>query len=244
MKPDIQPTRVDGLTRRMWNSRELLREATQGAQEIDAAIVSPFKEFFWADLCAEYDAVNLYTFIQLRRRTYSPQFLRFIDYWYLDERNHAEGFFELNRALFGRDEDELMESLRAREPDFSAFETFLADEFRTLVLLAYDEYATIKTYQRDTFYKRFGHPAYNSWIGSVLADEGIHFGNAVKLLQKGFSHRFREVENVLAQINQLEKNPYHNTFLFDHDGPHFLLTESDLGTSFVDEVRAAITGKQ
>lgn len=240
---DIHPTRVDVAARRVWNSRQLLREATDSGSVPAPAIVEPFREFFWADLCAEYDAVNLYSFIQTRRKTYSSRFLRFVDYWYLDERNHAEGFFELNSRLLGRDENELMDALRAREPDFSQFEEFLADEFRALVLFAYDEYATIRTYQRDTFYERFGHTAFSTWIRAVLADEGTHFGNAVRLLQTGFANRLKDVGGVLAEVNQLEAGPYRNTFLLDHDGPHFLLTGQDLGKNFLDEIRTAITGK-
>jgi hypothetical protein len=239
----VETTRVDVVTRRVWNSRQLLREATDNECALNRAAIEPFREFFWADLCAEYDAVNLFSFVQSRKRQYSPRFLRFVDYWYLDERNHAEGFFELNSKLFGRDEDELLDHLRSREPQFQAFEAFLADEFKALVLFAYDEFATIRTYQRDTFYERFGHPAFGAWIRAVLADEGIHFGNAVRLLQTGFAHRLSEVENVLAEISRLEQVPYHNTFLLDHDGPHFLLTEQDLGQGFLDEICAAIRRK-
>ncbi|PTT28725.1 hypothetical protein DBR18_15465 [Pseudomonas sp. HMWF021] len=189
-----------------------------------------------ADLVSEYDSVNLYNFLYPRRKDFSPYFVQYLDFWYADERNHADGFFELNRLIFGTGEVELVDTLKNRVGDFTGLEDILSSEFNLLLLFAYDEYVSVKTYKKDTFYEGFGHPGFNTWIKNLIADEAIHFGNAVKILKTFYADRLDQADSVLRRIASLEGEEYKNTFLFDHDGPHFLLEEDEVGGVIIEEI--------
>lgn len=95
-----------------------------------------------------------------------------------------------------------------------------------LTAFAYDEYVSVKTYKKDTFYNDFGHIGFNTWIVNLVADEATHFANAIKLLRSNHLSDLRQIEKTLTDIVQLENAPYRNTFLLDHDGPHFLLADT------------------
>ncbi|WP_256588723.1 hypothetical protein [Pseudomonas sp. HMWF021] len=223
------------LKKRNWSSRAIFEEVA-GSGWVNPGIDTSFKEFFMADLVSEYDSVNLYNFLYPRRKDFSPYFVQYLDFWYADERNHADGFFELNRLIFGTGEVELVDTLKNRVGDFTGLEDILSSEFNLLLLFAYDEYVSVKTYKKDTFYEGFGHPGFNTWIKNLIADEAIHFGNAVKILKTFYADRLDQADSVLRRIASLEGEEYKNTFLFDHDGPHFLLEEDEVGGVIIEEI--------
>ncbi|WP_256574749.1 hypothetical protein [Pseudomonas sp. B15(2017)] len=223
------------LKKRNWSSRAIFEDISSSGW-VNPGIDASFREFFMADLVSEYDSINLYNFLYPKRREFSPYFVQYLDFWYADERNHADGFFELNRLVFGTGEAELVNALKHRVGDFSGLEDILSSEFNLLLLFAYDEYVSVKTYKKDTFYQNFGHSGFNSWIKNLIADEAIHFGNAVKILKTFHADRLNQAEDVLNAIAGFEGEAYKNTFLFDHDGPHFLLESDEVGGAVIDEI--------
>lgn len=223
------------LIKRNWSSRAIFEDIAASGWT-NPGIDPSFKAFFMADLVSEYDSVNLYNFLYARRKEFSPYFVQYLDFWYADERNHADGFFELNRLVFGATESDLINDLKDRVGDFSGLEDILSCEFNLLLLFAYDEYVSVKTYKKDTFYQDFGHPGFNVWIKNLIADEAIHFGNAVKILKTFHADKLDQAQSVLRRIGGFEGGEYKNTFLFDHDGPHFQLDSDEVGSVVIDEI--------
>lgn len=103
-------------------------------------------------------------------------------------------------------------------------------------MFAYDEYAPVKTNKNDTFYANVGHDGFKFWIKNLIADEAVHFGNAIKILKTYYPHRLHEAGKVLRTIANLEGGNYKNTFLFDHDEPHFLLDNREVGDVVTQEI--------
>jgi hypothetical protein len=227
------------LAKRHWSSRVLFNEISDSGW-VNPGIDPKYQEFFMADLVSEYDSVNLYHHLHSRRGTFSPYFVQYLDFWYADERNHADGFFELNRLLFGSSEEELIDQLKVRVGNFEGLDEILSSEFNLLLMFAYDEYVSVKTYKKDTFYSEFGHPAFNTWIKNLIADEAIHFGNAIKILKHTYTAQLDKAEDVLRSIVKFEGGAYQNTFLFDHDGPHFLLEDAEIGSIVIEEILSAL----
>jgi hypothetical protein len=222
-----------------WSSRALFNEISD-SEWVNPGVDPKYQDFFMADLVSEYDSVNLYHHLHPQRGTFSPYFVQYLDFWFADERNHADGFFELNRLLFDSSEEDLINQLKVRIGNFENLEEILASEFNLLLMFAYDEYVSVKTYKKDTFYSEFGHPAFNRWIKNLIADEAIHFGNAIKILKNTHASELSQAENVLRSIVKFEENAYQNTFLFDHDGPHFLLDDNELGDVVIEEILSAL----
>ncbi|WP_296248028.1 hypothetical protein [Pseudomonas sp. UBA4194] len=223
------------LKKRNWSARSIIEDIARSGWS-NVGVDSSLKEFFMADLCSEYDSINLYNLLYSRRQEFSPYFVQYLDFWYADEKNHADGFFELSRLVFGMSELSLLQALQPRTADFSGMHDILSDEFRLLLKFAYDEYISVKTYKKDTFYEGLGHPGFRYWIKNLIADEAVHFGNAIKLLRRDHSGRMHECEAVLNMISNFEGESYKNTFLFDHDGPHFSLSGEEVGQVIVQDI--------
>lgn len=232
------------LKRRAWDAKTLFKDIDPTSIRIDQAAKEKFKPFFWADLCAEYDAVNFYNELSTFKRQFSPEFNSFIENWYLDECNHTNGFKCIYSLLYGESEDKLLKKLNSRTPDFTELKHFFKDEFELCVLFAYDEFATVQTYKKDIFYKKFGPSQFSEWIQNVIADEAMHFGNLVRLIRYNHRNKLNKTKEVLQKIVQYEQNmnAYKATFLFDHDGPHFMLTTSELTNKCANSVLQKIIG--
>jgi rubrerythrin len=228
------------LTKRHWSARALFTNIAESDWQ-NPGIELKYQNFLMADLFSEYDAVNLYHYLHPRRGKFSSYFVQYLDLWFADERNHADGFFELNRLLFGPSEEQLIDQLKTRTANFDSLEKILSDEFSLLLMFAYDEYVSVKTYKKDTFYSGFGHPLFNTWIKNLIADEAIHFGNAIKILKNSYPAQLSMAENTLQCIAELENSAYQNTFLFDHDGPHFLLEATELGDSIIENILSILS---
>ena len=167
--------------------------------------------------------------------------MQYLDLWFLDEKNHADGFIELNRLLFNSDEETLLENVKSRGSDFEPFEEILSNELSLLTAFAYDEYISVNTYKKDTFYSQFGHSGFDTWISNLIADEATHFANAIKLLRSNHLSNLDLIEKTLDHIIRLECAPYRNTFLLDHDGPHFPLSNSDYAEAAASEILDILT---
>lgn len=218
--------------RNAWNAAAPLDQIALHPVPFSPQQRAYFRDFFWHDLCAEWDAHNLSQALHRRhaRQPFSPEFMRFHDAWYRDEQTHATGFLRLLTWISGEAAEDLVQRVQSRPTDFQVLEAFFADEFKLCVLFAYDEYATLQTFRKDTFYADFGAPCFVEWIRRVRADEAVHFGNVVRLLHSRYAERLQEAPRVLEQIIQIEQTltAYHGTFLFDHEGSHFLLTAEEL----------------
>lgn len=230
-QPKYQPHR------KPWNAELLLGQIDPSTVNLDPDTRDHLRTFLWYDLCAESDSANLYAEL-CARGPYSNAFNVFLDAWYADEKNHAQGFAMLHEILFGEHRRAAMSRARARPSDFSLLADFLDDEFKLSVLFAYDEFASVMTYEKDVFYRELGSPIFVDWIRRVRADEALHFGNLVKLLQTFHAHRFAEVPQTLRQILRIENDhhEYQGTFLFDHECPHFLVTASELNDQCANSV--------
>lgn len=227
------------LAKRHWSSRTLFKNISESGWK-NPGIELKYQSFFMADLFSEYDSVNLYHHLHPRRGKFSSYFVQYLDLWFADEKNHADGFFELNRLLFGSSEEQLIDQLKIRTANFENMEKILSSEFSLLLMFAYDEYASVKTYRKDTFYSEFGHPLFNIWIKNLIADEAIHFGNAIKILKNNHAAQLGMAEDTLRSIVKFENIAYQNTFLFDHDGPHFLLDAAELGNAIIETILSAL----
>jgi len=223
------------LNKRHWSARALFKEISNSGW-FNPGIDPKYENFFLADLISEYDSINLYHYLYPRRSTLSSYLVQYLDLWFSDEKNHADGFLELNRLLFNTSEEALLENLKSRHCDFEPFENILSSELGILTAFAYDEYVSVKTYKKDTFYNEFGHTNFNTWICNLIADEATHFANVIKLLKSSHLSKLSQIEKSLDHIIQLEKKPYRNTFLLDHDGPHFLLSNSDYAEAAASEI--------
>lgn len=226
-----------------WSALDLFMKIDLQKVTISQKMKHELQEFFWYDLCSEYDSVNLYKVLKERKDQYSSDFLNFLEVWYLDERNHTEGFSSLYQLFYGMNREDIWSRLSDRPSDFSELEEFLADEFELCVLFAYDEFASVMTYKKDVFYNEFGAPEFVEWIKRVRADEALHFGNLVKLIRFRHAHRLPETKEVLRKIANLEqqRKSYKGTFLFDHECPHFLLTQDELSDECINTVLRKIT---
>lgn len=221
----------------IWSAPDLLGKISKHEFHLPASKLEYFRDFFWNDLCAEWDSVNLYNEIknQHQNQNYSVEFMNFIESWYLEEQNHASGFMYILCEFFGENQDDLLFRLKQRKPDFHLLKEFIHDEFKFLVLYAYDEYMTIQTFKKDQFYNDFGSPVFKDWIQHVKSDEAKHFHQVVKILRHKYKNLFSQQGiETLKYIRNIELNltSYNATFLFDHEDSHFLLTDSDLEESF------------
>lgn len=218
--------------RKGWNARALLGSIDRSTITLKETQADHLREFLWYDLCAESDARNLYRVLSGRRGRYSREFFRFLDAWYQDEMNHAAGFAYLQHLLFCEDEAEIRARAAARPYSFTQLDGFFEDEFALCVLFAYDEYASVMTYEKDTFYRDLGSPLFDEWIRLVRADEAIHFMNLVRLIRFNHQHRLPDTYEILETVLRIEKEAreYQGTFLFDHECPHFLVSKDDLET--------------
>jgi rubrerythrin len=224
--------------RKGWNARALLRSIDRAAITLQETQVAHLREFLWYDLCAESDAKNLYQVLLARKQQYSREFFRFLDAWYQDEMNHASGFAYLQYLLFDEDESKIRARAAARPFSFSQLNRFFEDEFALCVLFAYDEYASVMTYEKDTFYRDLGSPLFEEWIKLVRADEAIHFMNLVRLIRFNHQDRLDNTAEILREVVRIEKeaHEYQGTFLFDHECPHFLVSKEDLETECANMV--------
>ena len=203
-----------------WDAGALFAGITRSDVALDDDEIAELEQFFWFDLCAEWDSRNLHEHLHGRGDSYSREFLAYEDAWYADELNHAEGFLALYGILYGEPREETIARLEARVPDFDAIESFFGDEFRLALLFAYDELATTRAYKLDmALYDRMGHPVFGEWIRRLLKDEGYHHANAVEVLRACHAHRMGEVAEHVDDFVawDLGDHRYRATFLFDHE---------------------------
>ncbi|MEE2941109.1 MAG: hypothetical protein VX460_12030 [Planctomycetota bacterium] len=216
-------------TRRDWELDDVLPEslvAPPGA----GPVASPEHEpRVFQDLVAEYDARLLEAELLTRGTRLSAPFLEFLSAWAADEEKHADALDRLYRGAFGADGDSLFSRLRARRGDFSSLASFLDDEFKLGVMLAYDEAMSTHGYGADVpFYESLGRSdaqsrAFARVLRELKSDEATHYKNAVELLTLRHRGRGGEVASVMEEIVALDagQGEYRATFLLDHATDQF-----------------------
>jgi hypothetical protein len=212
-----------------WESRAVLTGVTCDSITFIPEFVDALESAFWIELATEYDAEHFCEHLlvlekqgHLRR---SSDFLAFEKAWRRDELNHTYGFARIYSLLYGIPEDELFARLRLRRPNFDALASLFVDEFTICVVIAYDEIATTRSYQRDLVhrYPVFNNPALVRWIRLVARDEAWHFENALNVIEANHQHRVAEVPAVLDQLVNWDARgeEYGATFVLDHNANNY-----------------------
>jgi hypothetical protein len=207
---------------RPWDSADLLGDV-QLPDLLKANRMEHVEELFLFDMNTEYDAMNLYTYLRAREaegHKFTDDFWAFVKAWREDEWNHYVGYRQLYALCTGRSEQDLHEQVVARPADFRPVETFLDDEFKICLVIAYDEMFTIWSCKQDfELFDAFGKPRVSRWIRRVARDEGFHFQNALEVLRRQHAHRIDEAEGFLDSILEwdLESHDYKSTFVLDHE---------------------------
>jgi hypothetical protein len=177
------------------------------------------REFLWNAMLTEYDADNLSKYLTTKTITFSKEFLAFKGAWSHDEWNHYLGFRRIYSLLYDTPEDQIAKTLALDVGDFDPIADFLEDEFTTVLILAYDEIATFKSYVAEfPFYKSFGDARVFGWFKRVTNDELNHFRNCMNIIRRRHLGKIDEIPGTLKLFMawDREKHPYGRTFVFDH----------------------------
>lgn len=227
------PLRTAGVgawaTRRDWDLDDVLPESLVtpvGAGPVASAEHEPR---VFQDLVAEYDARLLEAELLGSGRDFSAPFQEFLSAWAADEEKHTDALDRLYRGAFGLDRESLTSRLRARRGDFAPLASFLDDEFKLGVMLAYDEAMSTHGYGADIpFYESLGRSsaqsgAFAQVLRELKNDEATHYKNAVELLALGHRGRGGEVARVMEEIvaHDAAQEEYRATFLLDHATDQF-----------------------
>jgi len=184
------------------------------------------RPYIWADLCAESDSLKFLQWVRFssNSKIYSPELEEFLESWIQDEQRHAKNFEALYSHLYGISIDQIRKILAARVSDFNTLAPFLEDEFSICVIIAYDEIATVKSYQQDiAFYDFLDKEVCGKFIRTVIKDEGKHFSNILKVIAKCHRDRLTELPSKLHQLMELDlsRREYRGTFVMDHAAFYF-----------------------
>ncbi|MEL6905763.1 MAG: hypothetical protein AAFP22_10175, partial [Planctomycetota bacterium] len=146
------------------------------------------------------------------------------------------GFRTALEVLFD-DAERDFEALQRRAPDFGPLASVFEDEFRLLLLGAYDELCTVRGYRGNLdLYDRLGVP-FGDFVRRVIADEARHYSLFLGVLRERYAARRAEAPAIIAEIRALEGTPYAQTFVLDHD-------DAELYTGAVCDQAARILHRQ
>jgi hypothetical protein len=237
---------------KQWDPIRLLTgvtyESTAEARQRCQSAIKEYEPVIWNDLTAEYDSL---AFIDMLRgnTTYSLDFQAFMEPWARDEHNHYVATRSIYSALYGESITSITARVESRTADFTSIETFIRDELKLLLLLAYDEIVTAYAYHRDLpFYKTVGVEPFQSCIRYISRDEGIHFDNIIRLIKRLYPHRLDEAKGVLWAVVNTDINGevYDGTFVMDHKLPYplFPLTNQELVTKCAGRALELLTGER
>lgn len=210
------------------------------------------EERAWADLVAEFDARRLEEEL-LRRGGYSAAFDAFLAAWTHDESKHTRALHWLFTRAFDVPPGELDERLERRlastEADFEGLESFLDDEFRLALVLAYDEAMSTHGYGADVpFYASLARSpseerAFRAVLRELRIDEAVHYRNAVALIAYEHAERRDEIDATVDEIVAFDRTQdgYGGGFLLDHASDQFAPeTMERIGASVARAIHAAV----
>ncbi len=190
-----------------WLRRNILRMWNDARAEHDA-------EF----LCRELEALRHGSRIEL-----SSEFLAFERAWRQDEWIHYQGLSHLLSLVAETPVEEIHQRVEGRTPNFGPIRHFMKDEFSLLVLLAFDEAATVLSYGEDRpMYDALGLVC-EQWLDVVIVDEANHLWNAMEVLRRNHRHRFAMVPGIVDSLVAwyLADHPYTGTFALDPSAGNF-----------------------
>ncbi len=187
------------------------------AEDLPASELEKLEPILREDVLSEYDARFLSAYLHGKGLPFTSRFRLAEERWREDEERHYHHTAEVYRELYGLD-PELLADRRAR---FEPLEELFDDELSILVLLAYDELATVGAYQANLeAYGRLG-PAYREWVRALVADEAWHYAMFLAVLRDAHGDRLDQAEESLERVIAYEGTPYGATFVLDHDDPVF-----------------------
>jgi hypothetical protein len=176
------------------------------------------------DVYSEGDSQALLNYLLGRKAEFTPEFWLMMDKWFTDEQKHYEALRRVYRLLSGISFSQMDETFSQRHHEIDPISAILTDELTILVALVFDEMGSTISYRRDLweFYRHYG-PVVHCLGKQLVMDEGIHFQNAVRVIQEKHGDRQAEIPNLLQSIAQLENNlgRYCKTFFLDHAQEQF-----------------------
>ncbi len=206
-----------------WDASVLVGQVKRADIQLTSEKLEELRDYFWFDLCAEWDSTYLHDEIHRGESPWSQEFLAFEQAWFEDEINHAEGFLALFCLLYEEDEALVRQRLRERTPDFAPLAEFLHDEWGLSLLFAYDELATMRAYHIDVaLYQSLGTSELSRFIRLLLRDETYHHANAVDLVLRQEGLVFEKVSHLIDRFLAYDQQDprYQATFVFDHEWAH------------------------
>ena len=200
---------------RPWSVGEVLADLAELA--CPPALQERARITLWDDVTSEYDARLLSRHLGRLDLDLSPAFRAAERLWARDEASHSEGFLALYEALFDPGSRRARQ-LEARRADFRPLSHLFEDEFSILVLLAYDELATVRAFTANLpLYDGLGRAA-GRFVRRVIADEAWHYSKFLAVAREGHAHRLPEAAGHVERVRAAEGGPYLNTFVLDHEG--------------------------
>lgn len=204
----------------IWDSLEVLGLLIPSDFTATHEVRSAVKHDLWGDMCAEYDAKNLFSWINKSGLPISDDTKDTLSYWLNDEENHYRGLRLICSCMYGHEEKKIDTMMAERKPDFTKIEHLISDEFSLLITLAYDELVSALGYKMFVSdFEKFGPPSVVEWVLKASRDEGLHYFNFATVALSAYPERKKEVPEILDRIIEYENSPdmaYKNTFLLDH----------------------------
>ncbi len=193
-------------------------------ESIPEYIHSNFLTLLGRDVYSEGDSQPLFDYIMGRKREFTPDFVLMIEKWFEDEQKHYEALRRVYHLVGGVSYEKMDIAFAQRIHEIEPITEILKDEFTILVAFLFDEMGSTISYRRDVweYYQHYGTQVRR--IGkNLVMDEGIHFNNAVGVIEKNHSHRIKEIPSLLNRIAQLEYElgRYCKTFFLDHAQEQF-----------------------
>lgn len=218
--------------RKPWDSAAMLSDVTRADLEA-AGDLAETAELLLFDMNTEYDAMNLSNFFKRRMAAggleLTPEFFAFCEAWLADEWNHYEGYRRLYSLCTGTPEAVLHDEVVARPANFEPILEFIGDEFSILMVVAYDEFFTVRSCTQDfPLFSAFGRPELLDWIKLVARDEGYHYRNAMEVIRRRHAHRIPEAPMFIDRLIAWDLEgggEYGATFVLDHDEGRYTANE-------------------
>ncbi|GAB4513330.1 MAG: hypothetical protein Tsb0019_10570 [Roseibium sp.] len=226
LPPDFIPLR------KPWSSLAMLRDVTRSDLET-AGDFDEAAELLLFDMNTEYDAMNLSDFFKRQMAAggleLTPEFLAFCEAWLADEWNHYEGYRLLYGLCTGRTAEDLHREVVARPANFEPILDFIRDEFSICMVIAYDEFFTVRSCTQDfPLFESFGKPYLLDWIKLVARDEGYHYRNAMEVIRRRHADRIPEAPAFIDRLIEWDLQgggDYGATFVLDHEESRYTRDE-------------------
>jgi hypothetical protein len=206
---------------RRWSWQDLFGNATRDQLVISSQARKELEFLMWRDLSTEYDARHFEDFVLQQNIDITDEFWDLCSAWKYDEQQHYDALKRIVSLLYDVPEAAVDARMLEQIPDFSAIASFFTEEFRILILLAFDEVISAQGYLDDVpMYDSFGPKGITEWVKNASKDEAVHARNALTLIRYRHAHRIPEVPGVVDEILDYllkGKNGYRGTFVLDDD---------------------------